>query len=347
MDSLTDLNDFLDAPLAGDTGSGDSPSSLPKFIPVVEIAEGEIDPRYTRLSYSTEALLHSCPRKFQLKCLEAERVQDASTSVTFAFGSTVGMGVAEFMVSRDLEATIFKMFLEWDVDYLAENKQQKKSFPHAVIAIELFKSQLEDGAHSEYEVAEYNGKPAVELSFSVSFPGELAEFTYRGYLDLVLRNIMTGQAGVMENKTNSGTWVNHHMYKNSEQALGYSIILDQIEPGVAAYDVMYYIFMTKLGRYEQFDFPKSHQQRALWLRDRMWNISLVEKLVKEEGNYGMWPICSQGCVSFGRPCEYMDICQLPTESLMAKLKETQLVDRDRKTGEIAEYDFELTLKELL
>ena len=62
---------------------------------------------------------------------------------------------------------------------------------------------------------------------------------------------------------------------------------------------------------------------------------------------GNWPMASQGCVAYGRPCEYMDMCQLPTESLGAKLKENQLVERDRKTGEVAEYDFELTLKELL
>ena len=343
---MNDINDFLDAPLhSADTL--DSPGALPQYIPTVELLPDEIDPRYTRLSYSTEALLHSCPRKFQLKCLEAERAQDPSTSVTFAYGSTVGLGIAEFMISRDLEETLFKMFLEWDIDYLAENPKQKKSFPHALLAIEKFKAELEDGVLSEYEVAEYNGKLAAELSFRVSFPGELSTFTYRGYLDLVIRNIMTGQVGVMEVKTNSGTWVNHYMYKNSEQALGYSVILDKIEPGTPAYDVMYYIYMTKLTRYEQFHFPKSHQQRAHWLRDRMYYIGIIEKLVKEEGNYGNWPMASQGCVAYGRPCEYMDMCQLPTESLGAKLKENQLVERDRKTGEVAEYDFELTLKELL
>lgn len=315
-------------------------------IPVVQLEDGQIDPRYTRSSYSTSLLLHACPRKFQLKCLQAEKEEDASTNVTFAFGTVVGMGIAELVATRDLHKAIWEMFKAWDVDFLAENEKQKKSFAHAVNAIQMLHSALEDGELSEYVVAKYNGKPAAELSFRISLPGKYATHTYRGYLDLVLQNIMSGEFTVMENKTNSGTWVNHYQYKNSSQATGYGVVLDQIEGEKSAYDVLYYVYMTKLMRYEEFSFPKSYHQRALWLRDRMWDMQVVERLFEQEGNYGIWPMHGESCTQFGRNCEYMDVCHLATENLMAKLRENQLEELD-KDGNPKEYDFELTLEDIL
>ena len=326
-------------------GGGDAGDS-PELIPVIEIGEHQIDPRYTRSSYSTSLLLHACPRKFQLKCLQADKKEDASTNVTFAFGSTVGMGIAELVSGTSLEDTIFKMFCEWDVDFLAENEKQKKSFAHAVNAIQMLASRMEDGELSEYVVATYNGKPAAELSFRIKFPGRHATHTYRGYLDLVLQNIMTGEFTVMENKTNSGTWVNHYQYKNSSQATGYGVVLDQIEKDKSSYDVLYFVFMTRLMRYEDFSFPKNYHMRALWLRDRMWDVQTVERLFEQEGNYGIWPMNGESCTSFGRNCEYMDVCHLETANLMAKLRENQLEETDRE-GNLKQYDFELTLEELL
>jgi len=332
------LDESLGGPATGENGSD--------RIPVVELSDDEIDPRYLRSSYSTSQLLHACPRKFQLKCLQAEKQDDAATNTTFAFGSTVGLGIAEYFYSRDLESTLFKMFLEWDVDFLAENEKQKKSFAHAVNAIQMFASRLEDGELSEYVVAEYNGKPAAELSFRIHFPGRYGTHTYRGYLDLVLQNIMTGEFVVMENKTSSGTWVNHYQYKNSSQATGYGVVLDKIEGDKSSYDVLYYVFMTKLLRFEDFSFPKNYHQRALWLRDRLWDVDTVERLFEQEGNYGIWPMHGESCVSFGRPCEYMDICHMDTGNLMAKLRENQLVEQDAE-GNPKEYDFELDLEDLL
>ena len=329
-----------------DDSLGGSTDNTSNIIPTVELEDHQIDPRYVRSSYSSSQLLHACPRKYQLKCLQAEKAGDASTSVTFAFGKTVGFGIAELVSGNTLHQTIFKMFLEWDVDFLAENVKQKKSFAHATNAIQMLASRLEDGELSEYVVATCAGKPAAELSFRIKFPGKHAIHTYRGYLDLVLQNIMTGEFTVMENKTNSGTWVNHYQYKNSSQATGYGVVLDQIEGDKSSYDVLYFVFMTKLLRYEEFSFPKNYHQRALWLRDRMWDVQTVERLFEQEGNYGIWPMNGENCTAFGRNCEYMDVCHLDTQNLMSKLKENQLQELD-KEGNIREYDFELTLEDLL
>jgi len=330
--SNSDFLDLLDSPY--------TEAEIAAQSPVVILASDQIDPRYTRTSYSSSSLLHKCPRKYQLKCLNTSKTEDKATNVTFAFGSALGVGIAEYFLHRDKTKAIFAAFLEWDVEFLDENPKQKKSFAFLVQAINILGSALEDGDMSEYEVASWHGKPAIELSFRLTLPGELADHTYRGFMDIVLRNIMTGELVVLEIKSNSGTWVNHYQYKNSAQALGYSVVLDKIAPDSSAYEVLYKIYMTKLERYEEFEFPKTMHQRALWLRDRMWDVQTVERLVQQEGNYGIWPMQGSACVDFGRPCEYMDLCQLDTESLMKQLRECDMI-------EDTEYSFEIPLEELL
>ena len=345
----TDLDfSMLDESLGGE--SSDTGSNL---IPVVELSEDAIDPSYTRLSYSGLQDLHACPRYFQLKKLKAEQQEDKMASLTFAFGHAVGTAIADLVSGKSLEQTLFELFATWEVDFFEENPKQKKSIAHAVAAVQMLHAKMQDGFLSEYVVAKFKGEPAAELSFRVTMPSTFAsaKFTYRGYLDLVLQNIMTGEFTVLENKTSSGTWVNHYMYKNSAQALGYSVILDAIVEAmsgdvIAAYDVLYLVFMTKLDRYEDFNFPKSYQQRALWLCDIMWDASLIEKLVREEGNYGIWPMHGESCYRFGRTCEYMDMCHMDTEYLMEPLRENQLEELD-KEGNPTEYHIEYRIEELL
>ena len=170
--------------------------------------------------------------------------------------------------------------------------------------------------------------------------------TFRGYLDLVLQNVINGELTVLENKTNSGTWVNHYSYKNSAQSIGYGVILENIHPEDTAYEVLYCIFMTKLERYETFPFPKSYHQKALWLRDILYSINRIEHLVATEGNYGIWPMNGDRCTDYGRVCEFMDVCHLNTLDLVSQPTEEDLIDRAH-TGEVATYDYEFNFIDLL
>lgn len=309
-------------------------------IPLLELRDGEIDPRYLRSSYSTGMLLHKCPRKFQLKCLSTEKSEDISTNITFAFGHAVGYGIAELVSGTVWNQVMLGMFLQWDVDYLAENDKQKKSFALAVHAIQMFRDRMESGYLEEYDIARWKDKPAVELSFRVEIPGRYGTHTYRGYLDAVLRHRATGELVVLENKTSSGTWVNHYQYKNSAQALGYSVVLDALEGELSAYEVLYNIYMTKLMRYEDFPFQKTYHMRSLWVRDLLWDVQTVETLVEQEGNYGIWPMRGESCTDFGRACEYMDICQFDTRNLMKPLRESHV-------AEDTEYDIEVKVEDLI
>ena len=313
----------------------DAPLDESQLIPVVELQEGQIDPRYLRLSYSSSLDFHACPRYFQLSKLQAERVVDPRASITFSYGHAMGEGIQNYLIHRDLKKAIFAAFMAWEVDYDAVDEKRAKSMAGAIAGLMEFEGLCNLGLLEDYEVAYFNGKPASELSFTIQFE----HTTYRGYVDLVLRNIRTGEYLILELKTSSANYINHLQYKNSAQALGYSVILDKIAPGITSYSVLYLVQLTKLGRFETFEFPKNHQ-RALWIKDRLWDEQVLIGMIQTFGNYGIWPMNGESCTRFGSTCQFMDSCHIKTEHQMAKLRENQLT-------EDKEYDFQFTVSELL
>lgn len=306
-----------------------------------------LDPRLKRLSYSSSLLMNGCLRKYQLQKLQAapseESQDDWKQSLTFQFGHTVGEGIQETLVGKlSREEIVFKLFMNWSCDLFDENEKQKKSFFHGLAAITKFWSMQDDGFFEDYEVAYYDGKPAAELSFRINFPDGSS---YRGYVDLVLKSKVTGEYVILELKTNSGRVINHYQYKNSAQAIGYSVVLDKIAPGYTNYTVEYLVYMTFLERWEQFSFPKTYTQRALWVRDRLWDVQTLQRLHQQEGSYGIWPSNGAHCVNYNKNCEFMGMCHMNTENLVAPLREKDLVEETGNDGE--PYQFEFNVADLL
>lgn len=300
------------------------------------------DPRLFKLSYSGNLTLHGCPRKFQLERLTAKINSDKDwrSSLTFQFGHTVGDAIADTVAGKSRNQVMLDMFTGWKMDLLIENEKQKKSFTYALLALHKFWAMQDDGFFEDYEIVYFHGRPAAELSFKINFPNG---FTYRGYVDLVVRNKITGQYVILELKTNSGKWINSAQYKNSSQAIGYSVVLDAIAPGETSYTVEYLVWMTQLERWENFSFPKTYMQRALWLRDRIWDNEQISNLIEAESSYGIWPMQGEHCVSFGKECAYMNSCHLQTESQVIGLKkvhlEPELMDRYGKPWDFV-FDWE-------
>lgn len=285
------------------------------------------DPRLFKLSYSGGTTLHGCPRKFQLERFTGRVNADLDwrSSLTFQFGHTVGDAVAATVAGESHDKVLLDAFVGWKRDLFEENEKQKKSFAHAMLAITKFWAMQEEGFFQDFEIVEFHGRPAAELSFKINFPGG---FTYRGYVDLVVRNKVTGEYVILELKTNSGKWINTAQYKNSSQAIGYSVVLDAIAPGITSYTVEYLVWMTNLERWENFSFPKTYMQRALWLRDRLWDNEQIANLIATEGSYGIWPMHGEHCMHFNKECSYMNQCHLPTEGQVIKLKEVHLEPED-------------------
>lgn len=274
-----------------------------------------MDSRLQRLSFSSLNTLHECPRKFQLNRLNAAKTEEREEdSITFNYGHLVGTGIQLVMEGYTEDQIIISLFLDWKLDLFARNAKQLKSFWEAIYAVQKFIVMRECGFLDDYELVYWNGKPAVELSFKIEFPDG---FKFRGFVDVVLKHKVTGEVMVLENKTTSYTTVVEAQYKNSAQAVGYSVVLDVIFPDINSYTVLYLIYKTKDREFIPMPFTKLYLQRALWIKELLLDIETI-KLYEEAQVY---PMRGESCYNYYKECEYINTCTLSTHYLVSKEKE--------------------------
>jgi len=296
---------------------------------------GKIDPRIRQLSYSALTTLHSCPRKFQLSRLRTtHRTEEALTSaITFSYGHVVGEAIQLALQDLPEDEIIWKIFCMWHTPELWDaDAKGAKSIWEAIIALQRFNSLRASGFLEDYELVHYNGRPACELSFCITFPDG---FRLRGFVDAVLRNRETGAVLVLECKTTGLASVNPATYKNSAQAIGYSIVLDVLYPDLSSYEVLYLVYQTKTREYLPIPFTKTYLQRALWIRELLLDIETIKMYEEAE----VFPMRGESCVAFFRDCEYLQTCTLSTEYLTRACTES---DIDK-----TEYQISLSLQDLL
>jgi hypothetical protein len=307
---ISDVDSFLDA-IALDSaystgypgmGSGDSSSTSwhePGY-------EGSIDYRIRQLSYSSLLTLHTCPRKFELYKKRTEhRAEESETStITFSFGHVVGEAIQLALTPGiSYSEIVMKMFTTWHADLFSYDEKGAKSFWDAMIALKRFLSLRESGFLQEYELVFHEGKPACELSFCINFPDG---FRYRGYVDAVLRHTVSGEVLVLECKTTGSKSLSPTTYKNSAQAIGYSIVLDVLFEHLSSYQVLYLIYQTHSREYTTIPFVKTYLQRALWIQELLLDIETI-KLYEAASVY---PMRGESCYNFFRDCEYLQSCTM-------------------------------------
>jgi len=267
------------------------------------------------LSHSSNETVERCPRKYELYRL-GPKGEEKEDSEDLSFGKIVGIGVQSIFMKESKEVAIWKMFLAWKRNLFDEDGEKKrKTFWWAMYAFEKFLPHFAQ-LSVNYELVYVDGKPAVELGFRVFC---LDDFKVRGFIDCVLRDKRTGQLLVFELKTTRFKEVHPAMYKNSGQALGYSLILDYVSQklGIAlesSFKVLYYVYKTSLCEYEALPFPKSHLQRAVWIKSIMQKTEQIGKYIED----GIFPMHGWNCFSFSQPCQFFDICEMNTELLVEK-----------------------------
>lgn len=296
--------------------------------------EGSIDYRIRQLSYSALNVFHSCKRKFQLNRLKTtyRSEQSEEANITFAYGHIIGDGIQKILEGKSEQEVILAAFLGWHAPLLAIDEKRKKSFWSAIIALQKFISLRESGFLDEYEVLTYNNKLATELNFKITLPDG---FNFRGSVDAVLIHKTTRRILVLECKTTWQRDVNPAMYKNSSQAIGYSIVLDVVFPGVTEYDVLYLVYSSVTREYLQFKFLKSYVQRAIWIRELMMDVEIIKFCEEQE----LYPKNGDACLSFGKECEYINHCGLDTSLITKHCTE--------KEADTKEYQINISLLDLL
>lgn len=294
-----------------------------------------LPPLLRNLSYSGLGELHACPRKFVLNKLKASYLdRDNLRSVTFAFGHAVGTGIQCTLEGKSEQQILFDMFLAWDYgDIYGEEEKSNKSFWTAVQAVQLFKHVRDSPLLHEYELLVVDGRAAVELSFRITTPDG---FKYRGFVDVVLRHRVTGELLVLELKTTSATSINPAQYKNSGQALGYSVVLDRFAPGKSSYKVLYLVLSSKTLEFTPLEFTKSYLQRAEWIHSFLLDCQILSLYWEQQH----WPQNGASCYDFFKECEHFQTCGLKLENQIPAKNFTV-------EPEPEEFQIELTLLDLI
>lgn len=288
-----------------------------------------IDPRIKQLSYSALLTLHSCPRKFQLERLKfkGELSKDPLKQLTLTYGSVVGDGAQKLFAGKDIKQVLLEAFVSWKGDIFEEDKKRKKSFLLACQALEQLDSMLQSGFLEDWEVLEYQGKPALELSYRITMRDG---FKLRGFVDAVLRHKISGEVRILEIKTDSARELNPLKYKNSSQGVGYAVVLDTIVPGVSSYEVLYLVYGTSQGFWQPMPFPKTSLARAYWLQDISYDVANIEAY---ESN-GYYPLRGESCTKFGMDCPHAQTCMLDPERNAPPYVEELHLDQTEYTIEL-------------
>lgn len=281
------------------------------------------------LSHSSIETLHSCPRKFEIYRMNYAPKEKGT--IDAAFGHAVGVGVQELLISKSANETsqtettntsllseyqnaIWKMFLSWEVDIDETKPKSKKSFHSACLAVEKYQQQLLPLLTSEWELAHFEGKPAVELGFIIKLPND---YYYRGYVDAVLVNKKEKRFRVLELKTTGLNVVDVAQYKNSFQGVGYGVILDKLAASMdyaADYYVDYLVYKTVSQEFLTFPFLKTNYQRAKWLSQLLVETETIDLYLQKE----LFPTHGESCYNFYRQCQYFGMCERDNSELQIK-----------------------------
>lgn len=294
------------------------------------------------LSYSSLLLLHGCARKFELsrltqRALNPDNDEDAHGHLDF--GTIVGNGIQELLVSKNLDKAIFAAFISWKDNLDSERGfKSKKTFWHAIAAIQKFQ-ELANGYLSQYELAWFNGKPAIELGFTIDMG---AGFTYRGKLDALLVHKVTKSFLPLECKTTGNFTAEEAMYGNSAQGVGYGIVIDRVahEMGIhyTDYNIFYPVYLTRKAEWIPFRFNKRNTSRALWLQSLLLDINHIQQYAELE----YFPCRGESCFAYGRPCKFYESCQFSNKILIGDIKNID-IRLDKKT----DYPLRFSIAELV
>lgn len=164
--------------------------------------------------------------------------------------------------------------------------------------IEQFGDETEDGIKT-YHLQ--NGKPAVELSFTLELDDELL---YCGHLDRVVD--FGGHLYVMDQKTTGGTVGTYYFdqFSPNNQMSGYSwagqAILGSPVRGVIIDAAQIAINFT---RFERGITTRSKDQLEEWYDSALWTI----KLARQATALNQWPMNLSACGNYGG-CPFRQLC---------------------------------------
>lgn len=272
-----------------------------------------------RLSESTLSILNACDRLFELeRLLVTAHPLVEGESPAMMRGKAFGVGVQTYILTGDMDKAIFDAWLEY---YPEIENPPYISVSRTLNNLWCAQAAL-DTIRRDYEVAVFDGRPAIEMSFRLDIDGK---WFYVGYIDLVLRHRVSGIYVVLEVKTTAYKLIDlKPVYKNSGQALGYSIILDKVAgEEQSRYGVLYLVCRDKSSASEWtpdvyvFPFTKTLVDRYNWFI----SLGLKVEHLNRMDEIGIFPMNGAACVRFNKVCQHFGVCGIKSADVKKEIIE--------------------------
>lgn len=308
---------------------------------MAQYQSGLIHSNLKLLSHSSSVLLHKCPRKYELYKLlpfDLRDMDEDDPDNHLGFGTLVGEGVQHYLQFDNEKKAAFQTFLNWKGDIDDDNgERKKKTFWHALYAVDKF-TGFRKTALANYDLAYFDGKPAIELGFSIDLGDG---FFYRGFLDALLIDRVKRVLVPLENKTTGTREVHEATFKHSGQALGYSLVLDAIASQLgqelgSSFKVLYCIYKTPSYEWELMPFAKTFTQRATWIK----NLLVDKETVIRYAQDGFFPMHGESCYDFFRECKHFGTCEMSNKFLLAG-------EIDERKEDESRYQFKFHINDLI
>jgi hypothetical protein len=230
-------------------------------------------------------------------------------------GKALHSGYQDFLVSQNVDQAVWALLETYPY---AQEYMQKNDFRSLEASISTLEEMCESSSLYDYEVAtilDPNGieVPAIEVPFEIRFSdirlpdGRGIAFT--GYIDAVLRNLVSGLYRTMDIKTHRSTLTDHTAkYKFDGQQVPYGLVVDHIAgQEQQEFDVLYldtYVDLTD-PRVQKYSFTKYAEDVEEWLLATVLKVQSIQRYMQMDH----FPRTQGGCISFNRPCWFLEVCE--------------------------------------
>lgn len=272
--------------------------------------------KWLRVSYSSLGTEEGCPRKFEFNKLYP---QPASNRDSFAadVGSALHAGYQEYLVSRDQDKALWALCMKYPFHLEIYEEKDDRSLEACVSTLE---EMIDSYAFGEYELAMIKNPdgvtvPAIEVPFEIQFKGitlpDGRGVAFVGFIDAIMRNILTGEFRTMDIKTHRRTIKDATAnYVYNAQQIPYGLVIEQVanpEGGLESFEVLYYDTYVDLvsPRVTPYEYKKDRVDMQEWLTNTILQAQEIQRFMEMD----YFPRTAGGCLSWNRPCQYLEVCQ--------------------------------------
>lgn len=284
------------------------------------------------LSHSGLSTFASCPKLFAFRKILVNFESDYGDGDAAAVGTAIHEGLQNYMVHRDLGMAIEALALKHPMELKGGSDASAYSLEAAVHTLEraIIESDLASYELAYFKLPDGTDVPAVEIAFLVEIELGPLMFHVRGFIDLVLRNMMTGRYMPVDIKTTTLNQM-HTLaakYQWDYQLTSYGIPLNALLGNTGDFDAA--IFGVILSdREPKFPFhPYKRTQRDV----EEYQYYLLDKCHQIVHYYEQkrFPRHPNSCIKFGRVCNYHTVCGANSMEEMQLLVNPSLKTGDRK-----------------